>query len=83
MTVPVDMHNEEELESYTNALWLAKILLGFEIKSLRRFVLFDVMLRLSDAQYHAALSGHHCPSVLRSSQPPTRKSRPATTTRSL
>src|SRR4029453_15379865 len=41
------------------------------------------MLRLSDAQYHAALSGHHCPSVLRSSQPPTRKSRPATTTRSL
>ena len=41
------------------------------------------MLHLSDAQYHAALSGHHCPSVLRSSQPPTRKSRPATTTRSL
>src|SRR6266404_2266479 len=45
--------------------------------------LLGAMLHLSDAQYHAALSGHHCPSVLRSSQPPTRKSRPATTTRSL
>jgi hypothetical protein len=28
------------------------------------------MLRLSDAQYHAALSEHHCLSVLRSSQQP-------------
>src|SRR5260370_15767579 len=34
-------------------------------------------------KYHAALSGHHCPSVLRSSKPPTRESGPATTTRSL